>query len=68
MNDMIILLCAVILLLTVLPIFLMGSAFKGAKKRENVAGDSPHAVAAEGSSSKAGRDADAGDSKGGIGE
>ncbi len=61
MNDMIILLCAVILLLTVLPMFLLGSAFKGAKKRQNASGDSAHAVAAEGSPSKVGRDAGVGD-------
>lgn len=50
MNDAVILLCGVILLLAVLPMILMGRAFKGAgRRKEGPAGDGGAGAADPGS-------------------
>ncbi|HOY79579.1 MAG TPA: hypothetical protein PLN33_17310 [Hyphomonadaceae bacterium] len=53
MNDAVILLCGVILLLAVLPMILMGRAFKGAGSRKDAAATDVSPVGTEQAATKA---------------
>lgn len=62
MNDVVVLICGVILLLALLPMFLMRSAFKGAGAKGKGAGEASLVVPEGGPPAKALHDSQNGDS------